>query len=178
MKRTPLKRGTKTLKRTPLKKKSGFKKKTKPLKRTPLRRKSKSRTALIKQEIQNTLRLLVAHRDGGCVLRKLRCGNDAKVIEGLIVSEAVIQADHLLTRSNSATYANPDLVVCICQPCHGWKHYHKKEYDKLIRTVLSKEIVDLWDLAIKFRHSHKTVKMDWNLQLVGLQLLLKDYENN
>ncbi len=162
-------------------KRSGFKwKARKPLKRTRIRVKGDNSTALIKERIQETARLLVTYRDGGCVLRDIRhCGGSASVEDGEVISEpgVVIQADHLVTRANSASFADIRVIVCLCKNCHGWKHYHEKEYEALVKTVLSKETITLWDRVEADRQAHRTYKMDWNMQLCGLQMLLKDYEN-
>lgn len=87
--------------------------------RTPLAKKGKSETALIKKEIQTLLRELVMECDGGCILRDVRCGHE------IGDPGIVFQAEHLIERSNSATYADPRLVVCICKGCHYWKHVKK-----------------------------------------------------
>jgi hypothetical protein len=47
------------------------------------------------------------------------------------------QADHLITRANSATYADTRLIVCACKGHHGWKKWHQKEYEALVRTLIS-----------------------------------------
>lgn len=160
------------MKRTPFKRKIG-----KPIKRSRIRVKGVSDTAIIKDDIQDTLRLIVTYRDGGCVLRGIRgCGGEAEVVEGKVVSDVVIQADHLVTRANSATYADVRLVVCICKGCHGWKHWHEKEYEKLVRTVLPPERIKLWDQAEEYRQAHKTQKMDWNIELIALKSTLSKYQ--
>jgi hypothetical protein len=157
-------------------KRSGFKRKAnKPLKRTKLARKSKSETAQVKDHIQAWLRLGVTKRDGGCILRNIRhCGGEASVIDNKVVSEKVIQADHLVTRSNSASYADIRLVVCVCTGCHFWKKYHKEEYDDLVKTVLDKERVSLWERMEQYRREHRTEKVDWKLQLAALQMIVKE----
>ena len=138
------------------------------LKRTPLRKKSKSPTALCKERIQALLREIVIKRDGGCILRHIRrCGGE--------LGQAVFQADHLLPRSNSATYSDHRLVVCVCRNCHGWKHWWKEEYDALIKTIISKERVILWERAEQERLAHKPHKMDWAMEILGLKQELKKY---
>jgi hypothetical protein len=72
------------------------------MKRTQLAKKGTSDTALIKDEIQNYVRAIVIIRDGGCIARNEpwhTCSgyrNDG---------ELILQADHLITRGNGATYA-------------------------------------------------------------------------
>ena len=139
-------------------KRTGFAKKpTKPLKRTRLKRSSKSPTAILKDDIQAWVRLIVAKRDGGCVLRNLRpCGATCEVIDDKIESNTVIQADHLITRSNSATYADTRLIVCLCKGCHAWKNWNKEDYDPLVKQVLSKERIELWDKCVENRRMGQT----------------------
>lgn len=132
------------------------------MKRTRLRRSGVSETALLKKEIQRLVREVVMARDKGCILRKYRhCGGELNT-EGV-----VIQADHLISRSNSATYADTRLIVCLCKTCHGWKHWHEKEYDRLIKTIISKERVVLWDRCEEERWKPK--KMDWKLEALALE---------
>ena len=159
-------------------KRTGFKfKPRKPMKRSKLRIASISTTAQDKKEIQRLVRLIVTHRDGGCVLRNLRhCNSEAVVEDEKIISNVTIQADHLVTRANSATYADPRLIVCICSGCHFWKKYHEKEYEKLVRLTLSSERKRLWDRAEEDRQAHKTYKMDWKLEIVNLRQELKKYD--
>ncbi len=139
------------------------------MKKTKLRVKGTSTTAQLKDDIQYLVRLIVTIRDGGCILRSKRCGNTAHVEDNKVVSETVIQADHLVTRANSATFADTRLIVCLCKGCHGWKHWNEKEYDNLIKTVLKKDIVELWDRAEKDRQAHKTYKMDWAMEKLALE---------
>ncbi len=161
-------------------KRSGFKQKLyKPMKRTRLRVKGDNSTALIKEDIQALVRLIVTYRDGGCILRKKRnCSHEAKVENKKVVSDTVIQADHLITRANGATFADTRLIVCICRGCHMWKKYHEKEYNDLVRTVLPKEVVKLWDRADLDHRAHKTHKMDWVLEKVVLEKELAMHESN
>lgn len=119
----------------------------------------KSEASVLKREIQALLRAVVIKRDKGCILRKLRrCG------------DSVLQADHLITRANSATYADSRLVVCVCRPCHFWKKFHKEEYDALVKTILSKERVELWERCEKDSWRPKrTTSMDWRLAIAVLK---------
>lgn len=151
------------------------------MKRARLRVAGVSDTATKKQTIQDLLRFIGVARDKGCVLRNLRhCGGDAKFIYTLgfptIQSQAVIQYDHLITRANSATFADSRLGVCICKPCHLWKKYHEKEYEKLIKSILPKERVVLWERCEEDRQAHRTWKPDWSLAIVLLRRELECYE--
>lgn len=159
------------MKRTPLKRKTPLSSKG-TLKRTRIRVAGTSTTAQLKKEIQRLVREVVMVRDKGCILREARrCGGE--------IGKAVIQADHLITRANSATYADTRLIVCVCRNCHFWKKYHEKEYDLLVKQIISKERVDLWDRCIADRL--RPVRMgahDWKLEIINLKSELKDYEKS
>lgn len=153
-------------------KRTGFKfKPRKPLKRTKIRVVGHSTVSEDKRTIQELVRAIVIKRDGGCILRNVRrCGGDA---EG-----TVWQGDHLITRSNSATYADTRLIVCVCRPCHFWKKYHKEEYDGLIRQILTKERVLLWQRCEADSWKPRRVtSYDWKMEIVMLKKELQKYEN-
>jgi len=126
-----------------------------------MRRQAITETAKDKREIQRLVREIVIKRDGGCILRHVRhCGGE--------IGKAVMQADHLITRANSATFADTRLIVCLCRPCHGgFKQWHKEQYDALIKTILPKETVELWD---RCQHaSWKASKMNWKVEIAALK---------
>lgn len=153
-------------------KRSGFKKKpTKPLKRTRLAKKGKSPTAVLKDDIQAYLRLIVTIRDGGCILRNLRHPGEGEaiVVDHKVVSDRVIQAEHLISRANAKTFADPRLVVCICRNCHGWKNYYPKQYDALVKPLISKERQILWERCEEERSRHQAHKTDLKLELLALK---------
>lgn len=160
LKRSWIKRGTK-----------GFSAPKTALKRTQLSKVGKSPVAVTKRHIQALLREIVILRDQGCILRNVRnCGGEAgyTFLDGGKIGKVVLQADHLITRSNSATYGDSRLVVCLCRPCHGgYKQWHKPEYDALVRTLISKERVALWDRCQN--DSWRVSKMDWKLVELALE---------
>jgi hypothetical protein len=89
----------------------------------------------------------------------------------------VLQADHLITRANSATFADTRLIVCLCRTCHGWKKWNEKQYDSLVKTLISKERVELWDKCLKDSwRPIKTGVSDWQLHILALNQELKSYE--
>lgn len=138
------------------------------MRKTRLNIRGKGEASVTKDEIQKALRKLVIARDGGCILRSVRrCGGE--------IGEAVLQADHLITRANSATYADARLVVCVCRPCHGgFKKWHKEQYDALVKTLLPEDRVKLWDACEKDSwRPVRTTAMDWKLALIILE---KEYE--
>lgn len=162
--------------RKPLKRGKGFKRATYRLgasKRATerprgLRRKSRAPSAILKTDIQALLREIVIKRDRGCFIRSFRNCNG-------VPGRAVLQADHLITRGNAATYADSHLVVCVCRPCHLWKKYHKEEYDKIVKKLLPENRRILWEQMETQRYipAHK-VAYDWKLAKVALTQELKN----
>ena len=141
--------------------------------RSPLKTKSTSETALIKEDIQAYLRQIVIHRDGGCFLRHYpeagACGSRPTKDGHLI-----LQAEHLHTRSNAASYADSRLVVCICERHHiHWKPQHSSEYNQLARDFIGPERAALWDKIEKERF--RPHKMNWVLEKLALAQELKQY---
>lgn len=164
MKKTPLRRGNSQLRR------SGFKvKSTVPMKRTRLNVVGKSTTAQDKKEIQRLLRDIVILRDRKCILHGLRCHHEYGI------DDVVWQAEHLIERSNSATYGDSRLVVLVCRNCHGWKHFKKSnhdQYDRWVKTKISEEREKLWEKCEE--DSWRVSKMDWKLVIVGLRQELNE----
>ena len=144
---------------------------TKPLqRRTPLAAHGKSDTAQLKAAIQDELHRIVLQRDGGCFLS----GKFGHVCSGWRKDgEIVHQADHLIERSNSATYADPRLVVCVCKGIHAWKHFKKSNHDQYniwVRQLLPPDRVALWDRAEKDSwRPVRTSSSDWALELAYLK---------
>lgn len=135
-----------------------------------MRRQGVSEVAVLKKEIQRLVREIVMRRDGGCILRNIRhCGGE--------IGQTVIQADHLITRANSATYDDTRLIVCVCRACHGgFKKWHQKEYEALVRTVISPARVKLWDAAERdsWKPTHR-VSGDWRISIAALKQELASY---
>ena len=150
------------------------------LKKTKLNVVGHSTVAQQKEEIQRLVRLIVTARDGGCILRNLRCGLEASVDfeNEKVISEDVIQADHLVTRANSASYADTRLIVCLCRRCHAWKKWNEKAYDQLVKTVISKDRVELWDKCQDDRNkgTYRMTSYDWKLEIVNLNSELREYK--
>jgi hypothetical protein len=147
-------------------------------KRTPIRQKSQSPTAEAKDSIQALLRAIVIVRDGGCILRMI-IYRDFPPCNGYTkAGELVLQFDHLITRANSATYADSRLGVCVCKGHHGWKKYHEAEYNALVRSLLPPDRVTLWDRAEAERHRSHARKgsYDWRLEEAALRQELATLE--
>jgi hypothetical protein len=161
VKRTPLAR------KTPLTAKTGIKR-TKRIKVA-----GTSETADLKVRIQELVREIVIKRDGGCILRNI-CGipacNGYRKSDG----ELILQADHLITRANSATYADTRLIVCVCQGHHGWKKWHKEEYDALVKSVIGGDRAMLWARCEEDSwRPNRTSAYDWRLHVAALEQELR-----
>lgn len=144
------------------------------LRRTKLRLVGVSSTAELKKEIQATLREIVIKRDGGCFLRNYskritpqysQCGGYRK--DG----ELILQAEHLHTRSNAASFSDSRLVVCVCRNHHiYYKPQHSVEYNELAREYIGEANAKLWDYVRQDRLSHK---LDLKVELMALKQELK-----
>lgn len=155
--------------KSPIPRRTPLKRSTRPVRRGRVRLVGHSTISEQKAEIQALLRKIVMLRDRGCILRMERnCGGE------LDTPGVVLQADHLITRANSATYADPRLVVCLCRRCHGWKslgsNLRKAEYDALVKTILPEARVKLWEQCEKdsWRPNPKR-SYDWALEIVALR---------
>ncbi len=154
-------------------KSSGFKiKPRKPLKQAKLAYRGTSEVSVLKDRIQLLLREIVILRDKKCILYGLRCYHEYGK------DDVVWQAEHLIERSNSETFADSRLVVLVCKNCHGWKHFKKSNHDQYgewVKTKLSQERVTLWEECNKRRfNSFKMGAYDWKLEVVNLESELKE----
>jgi hypothetical protein len=120
-----------------------------------------------KDNIQGLVRQIVIIRDGGCIFRHLlyrdfpQCG-------------PVLQADHLITRANSATYSDTRLIVCLCRNHHAWKslggNARKAEYDAIVKTLLPRDRVELWERAEQDSwRPHRKFTYDWRMDEAALK---------
>lgn len=150
-------------------KRTALKRSQKPMKRTRLRFRGVSDASVLKEQIQATLREIVIKRDGGCWLRNYpqsgACGGHRG--DG----ELILQAEHLHTRSNAASFSDPRLVVCICQRHHiYWKPQYSALYNELAEDFIGPERTKLWK---KVREDYTSHKVDLKLELIALQSELK-----
>ena len=157
MKKTPLHRYT------PLKARQALKA------RARLRYRGVNEVSVIKEQIQAILRQIVILRDGGCWLRHYpeagKCGGYRK--DG----ELILQAEHLHTRSNSVSFADHRLVVCICKRHHiYWKPQYSSRYNELAEKFIGKERTKLWH---RVKNDYSPHKIDWKLELLAVQQELK-----
>jgi hypothetical protein len=135
------------------------------MRRTKIRVKGHSDTADLKDEIQSILRSIVIKRDGGCILRHYSeagvCGGYRK--DGTLI----LQAEHLHTRANAASFSDSRLVVCICRNHHiFYKPQHADEYYRFVRNHIGKQRSDLLTRVQDDRTPHKT---DLKLELIALK---------
>jgi hypothetical protein len=137
----------------------------KPIRRSALKVVGDNPTEVLKTEIQAILRELVTLRDGGCWLRFYpqagKCGgytNDGTLI---------LQAEHLHTRANAASFSDSRLVVCICKRHHiYWKPQHSAEYNGLAELFIGPDRTTLWK---RVREDYKSHKVDLKIELLGLK---------
>lgn len=163
-------------------KRSGFKKKIgKGLRRTAWKkkpaakkgRKKKAETSgTIKKRIQSLLRANAINRDGTCVLSRY---TDAGCCSGRRSDgELILQAEHLVGRSNSASYADMDNIVLLCLGHHFYfKKQHGAIYWDLIRKIIGEERwkkVQEWE---RDHTPHRFTKYDWEQAEKQLQTMLR-----
>lgn len=141
------------MKRTP------FKRSQKPLRRTKLRLAGVSDTSTLKREIQALLRQIVIRRDGGCLLR------------GKGSCTEILQAEHLITRANSRTYADTRNAVCLCTYHHL---FFKKQYSQIYWEWIEEKIGEKrWNWYKLARDDRSYFKPDWKLAHIALTEELK-----
>lgn len=136
-------------------KKSPLKRSTKPLKRTKLRLVGKSTASEDKREIQALLRQLAIKRDGGCVFA------------GFEKCSGPLQAEHLITRSNSATFGDMRNIICLCQYHHiFWKPTHSRLYWERVEKIIGAK---RWAWVKRAEEDKRPYKMDWKLIKLALK---------
>jgi len=174
---------------TPLKRKTPLRASYKPRQGRKLHVLGHSTSAQLKREIQGLVRDIVIKRDGGCIFRDLdKFSFDVLGVKFPLTMPAfeippcngyandghlILQADHLITRANSATYADTRLIVCVCKGHHGWKsiagNRWKSRYDAVVKTLIGEERVKLWERMEADRTPHHMGIGDWKLVLVALR---------
>jgi len=147
-----MKRGGFLKRRTPLKSYT-------PLKKSPLRRGgglrkvSKNPISQVKKRIQALIRQRVIERDGGCILRHYpqagRCNE-------------ILQAEHLVTRANSISYADLRNIVCLCQRHHiFWKPQYSRLYWELVEKHVGKKRWEYVRRTEADKSPHRMTLYDW-----------------
>lgn len=139
----------------------------------------------VKDRIQALVRDIAIARDGGCIFRIFFDGS-----EGINLSfdvpecngyakdgHLILQADHLVTRANSATFADTRLIVCVCKGHHGWKKWNEARYNEIVRQLLPADRVALWDKAHAARYQPtRMFTSDWMKEEVALKQELRTYQ--
>lgn len=98
-----------------------------------LPKKSKDSVSKAKDRIQKLLRAIVIKRDGGCLVAGYHH------ITGMRCSE-ILQAEHIVGRSHSCTYADLENIICLCVSHHGiWKKNNPTYYADLIQSIIGRE---------------------------------------
>jgi hypothetical protein len=133
---------------------------------------TQNETSIVKREIQDVVREIVIKRDGGCIFRFIAGAPDGPPdCNGYRNDgELILQADHLITRANSGTYAEPRLIVCVCKGHHGWKKWHEREYNALVRILLPPDRMKLWDACERDSWKpNRGAAYNWSLTLAALK---------
>ena len=126
----------------------------------------------LKKKIQAKLREKAIERDKTCVVGQhpsslppqwLRCGRYRK--DG----QMVVQAEHLVTRANSASFADMDNIILLCSNHHGYfKPQHGWLYWEIVRFHIGEKRwnkIKKWELD---HTPHHMVTADWRLALENL----------
>jgi hypothetical protein len=145
-----------------------------------LKARASNETNDVKDRIQTLVREIVIKRDRTCILSDygLFSGSGVPNCNGYAKDgHLILQADHLVTRANSATYADTRLIVCVCKGHHGWKKWNEARYNEIVRQLLPADRVALWDRAHEARY--KPTRMftsDWMKEEVALKQELRKYQ--
>lgn len=138
--------------------------------RKPIPKQGKSNLSKIKRQIQAKLREKAIERDETCTIGKypsflpqnwLLCGSYRS--DG----ELVVQAEHLVSRGNSASYGDMDNIVLLCKNHHiFFKKHHPALYWEIIRKHIGEE---RWAKVQKWEaESWKPVKVNFSQALEAL----------
>lgn len=141
-------------------KKTPLNRSQKPLQRTKLRLVGVSDSATLKRDIQALLRAIAIRRDGGCILR------------GHGHCTEILQAEHLITRTNSRTFADMRNIVCLCTYHHL---FFKKQHSQLYWELIEQKIGPTrWGWYKMARDDRTYFKPDWKLAKLALTEELKN----
>jgi hypothetical protein len=158
------------------------------MKSTPLRRKSgrlharaENETNQVKDRIQALVRNIVIARDKGCIFRDapfaITEGSGPPCNGYANDGHLILQADHLITRANSATYADTRLIVCVCKGHHGWKKWNEARYNEIVRTLIGEERCKLWDACHAARYKPtRNYTSDWLKHEAALKQELREVQ--
>ena len=129
-----------------------------------------SETSVLREKAQELLRQIAFARDGVCVMSNYpetgKCGGYRK--DG----ELILQAEHLLSRSNSATFGDMRNIVLLCKYHHiFWKPKNSLLYWKLIPKIIGRK---RWLWLQRCREDRTAHKIDLILILLDLQQQLNN----
>lgn len=128
-------------------------------------------SARSKDHIQDLLREIALLRDGGCVFRGKEIGGQLHQCSSNATKDGhlVLQYDHLNPRSYNVSFYNLDLGVIICQGLHGWKKWHKEEYDAAVKKLIGKKRTALWERIAADKKAYPMSAWDWAKVELALQ---------
>lgn len=126
----------------------------------------------VKKKIQAKLRENAIERDKTCII-----GQNASLLplnwrvcaprrqDG----EIIVQAEHLVGRANSASYADMDNIVLLCMRHHFYfKTQHPALYWEIVRKYIGEK---RWEKTQKWEHDytpHHFVASEWRMMLNAL----------
>lgn len=126
----------------------------KPRRRKRIPKQGKLPLSKVKRELQAVLRQRAIERDRSCVIGKYqddlppswrKCGRLRK--DGQII----VQAEHLVGRTKSISYADMDNILLVCQRHHFFfKRQHGLLYWSIVRKHVGEEIwskIQAWEMA-------------------------------
>lgn len=126
-----------------------------------------------KSRIQPLLRSIVIIRDGGCLLRNSpetgSCGSRPTKS-----GEMILQAEHLHTRANGASFADTRLVICLCERHHiFYKPQYPDDYYRIVKRLVGPTRTALLE---RVQQDYKPHKMDWQIEEMALKRELAQLE--
>lgn len=120
----------------------------------------------LKKKIQAKLRERAIERDGGCILRLY---SEAGKCGGYSSKGLILQAEHLVGRANSASYADMDNIVCVCLNHHFFfKKRHGAIYWELVRKHIGEKRWEKVQAYERDKTPHHFVAGDWRAILEAL----------
>lgn len=143
------------------------------MKRSKIRVKGHSTTTELKDEIQAILRQIALCRDKVCVLSHYQEAGKCGMYK--TNGELVLQAEHLNSRTHTATFGDMRNIVLLCGYHHlFWKPKNSALYWELIKRHIGKERYAWYQRCRDDRTAHK---IDLKLVKLILEKELKSYDS-